>query len=70
MRKIYLQPKIMQNSVSLKTLCIGIQGSTHKTSGNLVKSRRKKVEDYEEFDNDDSILLILDNDNKAQNSLW
>ncbi len=71
MKKLYyIQPRIKRNSLSLKTLCVGIQGSTNNTSGNLTNKLNKEIEEEEESKFEDCDFHYIEDTLRTTKGLW
>lgn len=64
MKKRYISPATVLSVASLDTLCIGIEGSTNATEGNLAKQRED--EELEEA----IIQLLKDTEEGNTSTLW
>ena len=66
MKKRYISPVTVVSVANLDTLCIGIEGSTDETSGNLVKQLKE-----EESEEDMAIIQLLKDTEEGNTSpLW
>lgn len=66
MKKIYITPVTVVSVANLNTLCIGVEGSTDETSGNLAKLREE-----EELEEEEAIIQLLkDTEEGNTSALW
>lgn len=65
MKKRYISPATVLSVASLDTLCIGIEGSTNATEGNLAKLREDEQEEDEAI-----IQLLKDTEEGNTSALW
>lgn len=57
MKKEYITPSTVLELPELNTLCIGVEGSTSASSGNLAKEERELEEEEEEMKNPPTSLF-------------
>ena len=66
MKKRYIIPVTVVSVANLNTLCIGVEGSTDETSGNLAKLREE-----EELEEEEAIIQLLkDTEEGNTSTLW
>ena len=66
MKKRYISPVTVVSVANLDTLCIGVEGSTDETSGNLAKLREE-----EELEEEEAIIQLLkDTEEGNTSTLW
>ena len=66
MKKRYISPVTVVSVANLGTLCIGVEGSTDETSGNLAKQLEE-----EELDEEEAIIQLLRDTEEGNTSpLW
>ena len=66
MKKRYISPVTVLSVAKLDTLCIGVEGSTDATEGNLAKLREE-----EEMEEEEAIIQLLrDTEEGNTSALW
>ncbi len=65
MKKRYISPAAVLSVAKLDTLCIGVEGSTDATEGNLAKLREDEQEEDEAI-----IQLLKDTEEGNTSALW